>query len=169
MTPKRPVGRPYREFDQELADRICNGLADGMSLRQVVKAKGMPSRPTVRRWLLENQQFAAQYARARLDGADSHADDVTDLANATTPTNAHAQKVKIQARQWTAGAQSPKYKDQPAAVQVNVSTPITDPETFILETARTLCFLLDSGERVLREREEDIALLPQPAKLQETE
>lgn len=57
-------------YTQEIADAICAGLADGMSLRKVCEQDGFPSEATVRRWALDNEQgFSAQYTRARAAGA----------------------------------------------------------------------------------------------------
>lgn len=77
---KRPPGRPS-DYTPELADRICAALADGRSLRGVCEAEDMPDKSTVFRWLRTNEGFRDQYARAKVESADSHADDMIDIAD----------------------------------------------------------------------------------------
>ncbi len=74
------MGRPS-EFTQEMADRICAELADGMSLRTVCNSDGMPDKKTVFRWLRTNDTFRAQYARAKEESADALADEMMDIAD----------------------------------------------------------------------------------------
>ena len=73
-------GRPS-SYSQELADSICEQLADGMSLRDICKADDMPSKGTVFRWLAQNQAFQDQYAHARDAQADVLADEILSIAD----------------------------------------------------------------------------------------
>ena len=57
-------------YDQAKADRICDALASGSSLRKAAEAEAM-SHATVLRWVRENEAFADQYARAREAGSFS--------------------------------------------------------------------------------------------------
>jgi len=63
--PKRPRGRPSL-YSDELAERICDLLSVGHSLRKICERKGMPERRTVLRWLAQHDEFRHQYARARI-------------------------------------------------------------------------------------------------------
>ncbi|WP_094505450.1 terminase small subunit-like protein [Brucella thiophenivorans] len=58
------VGRPAI-FRQELADQICERIADGDSLRTICAYESFPSRTTVFKWLSHSAEFVDQYARAR--------------------------------------------------------------------------------------------------------
>lgn len=80
MTENR--GRPT-DFTQELADAICEGLADGMSLRTICDAEEMPHRSTVFRWLAkdEHKVFRDQYAQAREEQAAKLSDELFDIAD----------------------------------------------------------------------------------------
>ena len=53
-------------FTQEVADAICDEIADGKSLREVCRQDGMPDKTTVLRWLSKDDAgaFRTQYARA---------------------------------------------------------------------------------------------------------
>lgn len=76
-----PAGRPS-EYTQEIAARICEGLAEGRSLRDVCNADDMPAESTVRLWAVENREgFSAQYAKAREIGYHSLADDLLEIAD----------------------------------------------------------------------------------------
>jgi hypothetical protein len=61
---------------------ICEGLARGMTLREVCKAEGMPDESTVRKWALEDYEgFYPQYAKAREIGYQAMADETIDIAD----------------------------------------------------------------------------------------
>jgi hypothetical protein len=74
------IGRPS-DYTQELADRICDLLSDGISLRRVCSMESMPAKITVLKWIRTKEDFAAQYARAKAEAADTYADDMTDIAD----------------------------------------------------------------------------------------
>jgi len=69
-------------YTQEVAERICEQLADGQTLRQVCKADDMPPESTVRRWVLDDREgFAAQYTQAREIGYHVMADELLEVAD----------------------------------------------------------------------------------------
>jgi hypothetical protein len=74
------TGRPSI-FSQELADTICERLADGESLRRICEDETMPAKSTVFRWLAADKSFQDQYTRAREVQADSWADDILDISD----------------------------------------------------------------------------------------
>jgi len=93
------MGR-HSEYTPEKGDRICELIADGMSLRKVCAKAGMPDKNTVRRWLKANEDFRVQYAQARQDQADHWADEIIDLVDETTdPAKA---RLQLDARKWIA-------------------------------------------------------------------
>lgn len=71
------------EYTQEIADAICERLADGESLRSICSGEGMPSRMTVFRWLSDPERvaFRDQYARAREEQAEFYAESIIDIAD----------------------------------------------------------------------------------------
>jgi hypothetical protein len=74
------MGRPTT-YSQELADKICERLIDGESLRRISKRPGMPNASTVCRWLAAHEDFREQYARAREAQADTLADEALYIAD----------------------------------------------------------------------------------------
>ena len=126
-----PKPKPRRVFDQKVADIICIGLSEGMSLRQILKADTtgvLPAQSTVYDWLLRHPLFAEQYARAREEQADTNADEILEIADERPPefkddkgrvyldqTYIQWQKNRIEARKWTAMKLKPKkYGDRVA-------------------------------------------------------
>ena len=123
---KNPVGAPTT-YNEHIASVICIRIAEGESLREIVKDAGMPDRSTVYDWLLRHQEFADQYARAREEQADTLADEIIAIADeqpeiiAVTDKKTGAliehkldgaflqwQKNRIDARKWTAMKLKPK-------------------------------------------------------------
>lgn len=69
-------------YTPELADRICERLADGETLRAICRDEGMPDDRTVRRWALDDLHgFGTRYSRAREFGYMRMADEVIELAD----------------------------------------------------------------------------------------
>ena len=109
------------EFTEEIADAICDRLADGQSLRSICAEDGFPSRSTVLRWMNANADFDAKCARARVLQADAMDDMILDTANASTSETAAADRVKIGAYQWRAGRLNPKrYGDRQQVAPTDV-------------------------------------------------
>lgn len=77
---KRPVGG-ISSFTQEVADVICQRLANGESLIYICSEKGYPDRETVNRWVDRDPTFARQYARARELQAEYFVDELTLIAD----------------------------------------------------------------------------------------
>jgi len=70
---KKRIGAPTT-YNNHIASVICTRIAEGESLREIVKDVGMPDRSTVYDWLLRHPVFADQYTRAREEQADTLAD-----------------------------------------------------------------------------------------------
>lgn len=105
-------GRPS-DFTPEIANEICERIADGESLREICRGDGMPDRSTVRRWLSSNEEFRSQYAHAREEQGDVYAERV--IEEATTATDAAIGRLRMDALKWAAGKLAPKrYGDKMA-------------------------------------------------------
>lgn len=63
---KHPGGRPT-SYTKEIGTKICARIAEGESVRAIVKDDKMPSSSTIFRWLLDDtkQEFWEQYEKAR--------------------------------------------------------------------------------------------------------
>jgi len=117
------MGRPS-DYTQELADRICEQLADGKSLRTVCLADEMPSKATVFSWLRTKPEFLDQYTRAKEESADALTDEMLDISDDATNdwmerhgesegwqlNGEHIQRsrLRIETRKWIASKLKPK-------------------------------------------------------------
>lgn len=77
---KTNKGRPS-EYTQEIADKICEQLAIGTSLRTVCLADEMPAIRTVFNWFRTYPDFLQQYARAKEESADAMSEEILDIAD----------------------------------------------------------------------------------------
>jgi hypothetical protein len=126
VAPAPKMGRPT-SYNQSIASLICDRIAEGESLREIIKTEGMPDRVTVYRWLMVNEDFRNHYTRAREEQADTYADEIIAIADeqpeiiAVTDKKTGAliehkldgaflqwQKNRIDARKWTAMKLKPK-------------------------------------------------------------
>lgn len=107
-TPKK-MGRPTK-YDPEVANAICRYIEDGESIRYIAEQRGMPSRDTIRRWLVDNEDFQAQYIRAKDHQAELYAETINDIAKGTLngQYDPNAARVAIDAYKWTASKLKPK-------------------------------------------------------------
>jgi hypothetical protein len=113
------------DYSLDLADRICEQVALGKSMRTICDADDMPAMSSVFKWLRLHPEFAEQYARAKDEAADAMAEDILDIADdgrndwmeirgdedAGWKLNGeHVQrsKLRVDARKWLAAKLKPK-------------------------------------------------------------
>lgn len=146
---KKKVGRPSMEFNQKTADRICELIADGKSLRTICKYKLMPSRPTVLKWLREVNAFAIEYARAHEDQAEFYAEELLSLSKQANSENANAIRVRADIIKWVCAKLKPrKYADR-VGLEVKADIGVTLESSDPLEVARRIMNVLALGEKRL--------------------
>jgi hypothetical protein len=118
-----PVGRP-EDYTLELADKVCALIASGKSLMRICRDPAMPCLTTIYRWQRVHPEFAAAYARAREDQADTLADETLEIAD--TPQEGEEtvvkdgyteirrgdmlghRKLQVETRKWFAAKMQPK-------------------------------------------------------------
>ena len=110
-----PSGR-LSDYTQEIADKICEKLAEGQSLRAICRSDDMPPESTVRLWVVDDREgFAAQYTRARDIGLDCRADAAVEDAKAAT--DGSLGRLSFDADRWYLSKMAPKrYGDKLAHV-----------------------------------------------------
>lgn len=79
-------------FDQKIADEICERLGKGEPLAQICRDERMPAYRTVYDWADSDPNFAANIARARVDGFDAIAADALLIAD--TPLTGEERTIK---------------------------------------------------------------------------
>lgn len=121
----KKIGAPS-SFTQETAKTICDRLAIGQSLREICRSEGMPSAPTIFRWIQEHETFRKQYAIAREAQAEYLFDEIVEIADDASNdwmqrnhgegddvdvlNHEHVQRsrLRIDARKWAASKLAPK-------------------------------------------------------------
>ena len=90
------TGRRTLSMD-EVKRRVVEGLSDGIPLAQLCREDGMPAPRTIADWKAADEQFAADFARARETGFDVIADDVMRIVDECPASSDHVQRAKMQA------------------------------------------------------------------------
>jgi len=111
-------------YTRELFDKICAELAEGRSLRSVLRADGMPSIGTFLQWVDQDKALADHYARARALCIDALAEDILDIADTpkmgtksvskatgleiTEGDMIEHRRLQVDARKWLLAKMAPK-------------------------------------------------------------
>jgi hypothetical protein len=135
------MGRPSI-YSQQIAAEICTRIAQGESLRSICRDDAMPSMASVFLWLAQKPDFSEQYARAREEQAEVHADAIVAIADETPDVEEvrdregnvldlkmHSayvqwQKNRIDARKWVAAKLKPKKYGDRVALAGDPESPI---------------------------------------------
>jgi len=118
-------------YGPEVREPILSRLASGESLRAICRSDGMPTETLVRQWVMDDEAFASQYARARSMGIDALAERGMEVA-ADKTRDPNDRRVELDAIKWFASKMKPdKYgdrqilagdKDAPLGIEFVVST-----------------------------------------------
>lgn len=100
------MGRPAI-YTPVLAERILARMAQGESLRKVCEDPQMPARSTVQKWLAEDDNFSAQYARACEARTEHMVDEMLEIAD-DAAIDPQDKRVRIDTRKWLATKLLPK-------------------------------------------------------------
>jgi len=101
------MGRPS-DYTDEMAATICERIACGESLRAMCRDDdSLPSERAVYRWLLDNEAFRQQYARARDFQSEPHLEDIIEIAD-NPDLEPNDKRVRIDARKWAMSKLSAK-------------------------------------------------------------
>lgn len=119
----------------EIMQKICDRLAEGETLMDITKTKGMPSYRSVTRAVQADEIIWEMYRKARILQAEWYADHLNGLAMAELPKvedprmlNAEVQRrrLEIETLKWTAARNQPfgirdKKEDQPTNTAITIS------------------------------------------------
>lgn len=127
------------DYTEELADKICEQVAMGLSFRRIAEIEGLPKKTLIFEWLASKPDFAEKYARAKDiavelmvedaleivdDASDDLIEEVTESGTVTRANTAATQRARLRydARRWLAGQLKPKkYGTQRLEQQVSGS------------------------------------------------
>lgn len=138
-------GRPT-DYSQALASLICERLAEGESLREIIRSdENLPRLSTIFQWLSIHSEFADQYARAREAQAEALVDEAREIADDATndwmeklgkdnqpigwQVNGEAvqrSRLRIEHRRWAAEKLKPKVYGVRSAVEISGSLALID-------------------------------------------
>lgn len=106
---KAKLGRPPFVWTEEIISAILIRVAEGESIKKICQENGMPSWQTLREKRIEDEDFAARYARAREQSADAFDEQIDEEAKlAVDKDSAAAARVRIDALKWRAGKRNPR-------------------------------------------------------------
>ena len=88
------MARPT-DYTPELAERICQHIAGGESLRSFCRSPGEPHVATVCRWIIKHDEFREQYAHAREAAGYAHGDGVIEVVEAVRNGDIDAQTARV--------------------------------------------------------------------------
>ena len=111
-------GRPSK-YTTALAERICERISEGRSLRSVCRDADILVGPaTVCGWVLDNDAFAEQYARASMLKAEARFDELIDIADRmenAEPAKVNSLRAKADVLKWVLSKMLPhKFSDKVA-------------------------------------------------------
>lgn len=110
VSPKKHAGGRPSKYTNELAKEICERLAEGQLLIQIVRLNHMPDYSTITRWILHNEEFYTMYAQARAAQADRLAEQCIEMADETRDSDhAQAQRLKVDTRKWYTAKIRPRF------------------------------------------------------------
>ena len=97
------AGRPPL-WNKEIAETILLRVALGESIAQICRDEDMPDRETVRRHVIQEPEYAAAIARARIEQADSMDEYILDVMEKveTGELSPEQGRVLVWAAQWRA-------------------------------------------------------------------
>lgn len=140
-----PAGRPS-DYTEEIAAKLCEYLATGMSMRKACAEDDMPAIRTVFKWLKEKPEFVHQYTLAKQEAADAMVDDMLEIADdgrndfmeLNDPDNPaykangehiNRSRLRVETRKWIAAKLKPKvYGDRQAIEHSGSIASISDSE-----------------------------------------
>src|SRR5882672_3647074 len=107
--PENPIDQRLAvKYSPELALRICEEIASGLTITDIAAMDGMPTRQTIYRWIAVYPKFYDAFERAREVSAQSLEEEALTMArilkdaNNFTGTKVQAYNIAMQQLRWSA-------------------------------------------------------------------
>ncbi len=113
-----PMGAPRYQYDIQAAVEICERISQGEGLRDVCSKHGLPSWPTIRKWLATETDFAIRYARAREASAEVLELEAIEIAD-NPDLDPNDKRIRVDTRKWAAAKRNPRIYGE--KIDLNVS------------------------------------------------
>ena len=110
-------------YSQELVNKIIHRIRHGRSVQSIINELKI-GETTFYSWLKDKDklEFQQEYARAKQDAADYHADSLIEIADNEPDVN--RAKIKIDTRKWVASKLKPKVYGEKTTVSGDPDAPI---------------------------------------------
>lgn len=104
-------------YSQEVADRVCERVAQGMSLRKACEPDGV-SHSTVLEWARNDTNgFANQYTRARELNIYARQDQLQEIVESATPEDVAVVRLRFDHARWDFSKVLPKVFGEKTSVE----------------------------------------------------
>lgn len=123
-------GRPT-DYDEDIANKICDFFAMGLSMRQVCLEKDMPVPSTIYLWLSKHREFSDKYVCAKADGQECLVDELSEIADKVLTGEYEPQAARVAAdiKKWHVTKLAPKkYGDKQYIETKDTTQEITDED-----------------------------------------
>jgi hypothetical protein len=133
-----PVGRPT-DYTPDIAERICEWIAGGQSLRAFCREDGSPDPSTVCRWIVRHEEFRKQYAQAREAAGYAHGDGVIEIVELLRAGEVDAQTARaiMDGLKWAAERMAPKAHAAKQDINHTSDDGTMSPTRILIEAAST--------------------------------
>lgn len=95
-------------YSQEMANEVCEQIANGESLRSICAKDDMPSHEAVRKWRRMHHDFNMQYLAALLQQAESQFEDLVSIAE--NHHDVHRARLIIDTKKWCLERMNAKFR-----------------------------------------------------------
>jgi hypothetical protein len=102
-------GRPT-DYNEQLAETICEWLSAGKSLRSFCRQQDTPDVSTICRWIVKHDEFRKQYVQARESAGYAHADGIVEIVEMLRDglLDPNTAKAMMDGLKWSAERMAPK-------------------------------------------------------------
>lgn len=107
-------------YDDGMLKRVCDGLVQGLSIKQTCEPMDMPRWQEVYLEMQRSEEVRTAIAGAREAQQEVTADDIVEMADLATAEDHNVVKLRIWARQWRAAKLAPKKYGEKQTVDINV-------------------------------------------------
>lgn len=90
-------------YQPQIANSICEQIANGASLRSICDNPNMPNKSTIFRWLNKYPDFNALYRQAMKWRLEYYLDRVLEIADSATEETLKANQLQIDSLKWYVG------------------------------------------------------------------
>src|SRR3990167_4745642 len=146
---------------------IVQRIAEGETLKALAQAWQVPY-GRLAQWIVESKDRSELYVNAKALCETARADDIHALADGVTnKLELGIANLRLKATQWAAAKWNPARFGDSSHVAVRVTDDrLLDRDALVLETARTVGYLLQSGADIAARRAPQ-AQLPAPAEVEQ--